>query len=88
MKAAEGGFFETVKLLNESFTDLKAFEEKGMTVLHHAAVKGNLEVIEYLMLRGAEINQKTRNGKTPMALAVESRKTEAAGLIERYGGIE
>ena len=42
------------------------------TALHVAVTVGNLEIVELLIAKGAEINLKTSKGLTPLQLALES----------------
>ncbi|RKY12425.1 MAG: hypothetical protein DRP65_01275 [Planctomycetota bacterium] len=42
---------------------------EGVTALHEAARKGNIEIARYLLQNGADINSKNYNGLTPLHIA-------------------
>ena len=42
---------------------------EGMTALHEAAQKGNIEIVRYLLQNGADINSKNHNGLSPLHIA-------------------
>lgn len=44
------------------------------TPLHHACHAGQLDVVEYLIDHGAEIDATTMNGGTPLTRAIESSR--------------
>ena len=44
----------------------------GLTPLHLAAMRGHLDVVQYLVERGADWNAKDLEGMTPVARAVAS----------------
>lgn len=61
-------------------------ESNGATPLHGAAVEGQLEVIEYLISRGADVNALNAYGDSPMENARSMNHPEAMHLLERHGG--
>ena len=56
----------------------------GRTALHIAAIAGNLKIVEYLCGRGADVNRRDGEGKTPDDWAEEAGEIEIADLIKRY----
>lgn len=56
--AARKGNLEELKAERKKGTDLNAYDENGMTPLHHAALAGQYEVVKWLV--------KSRNGKTDL----------------------
>jgi len=42
---------------------------EGVTALHEAARRGNIEIVRYLLQNGADINSKNYNGLTPLHIA-------------------
>ena len=44
------------------------------TALHHACHAGQLDVVQYLVEKGGEINATTLNGGTPLTRAIESSR--------------
>ena len=55
-----------------------------MTPLHYAALEGHLNAVQHLLDRGANINARTQNGKTPLGLAesalMKAKEAGASGL--------
>jgi len=50
----------------------------GWTLLHRAAEKGNARLVAALIEGGADANEKTDNGSTPLLVAVSRRQAEVA----------
>ncbi|CCX10138.1 Similar to Ankyrin repeat domain-containing protein 50; acc. no. Q9ULJ7 [Pyronema omphalodes CBS 100304] len=44
----------------------------GLTALFHAARKGHLKTVELLLERGAEVDSKDKNGRTPLSFAAKA----------------
>lgn len=59
----------------------------GMTPLHHAAKEGHAEVIELLISKGAEVNARDNENKTPLKLAVSLGFYKAVETLKKHGGI-
>jgi len=73
---APDGWIPSVKYLVEELgADVNARDEFGYTPLHHAAARGDNDLIEYLVLQGADVMAVARNGNTTadMANAPQSR---------------
>ena len=62
----------------------------GMTPLHFAAVNGHKEIVELLIAKGADVNEKIASGsnknKTPLDFAVIKKQNETANLLRTHGG--
>ncbi len=56
----------------------------GRTALHIAAIAGNVKIVEYLCVRGADVSRRDGEGKTPDDWAEEAGEMEIADLIKRY----
>ncbi len=75
--AAEGGDTATIRHLLRAGADVNETHGDGMTALHWAAERGDLELAEMLMVAGANVNAGTRlGGYTPLHIA--SRHGHAA----------
>jgi len=61
---------ETVKLLAEHGVDVNAPGQYGWTALHAAAYQGLTDVIEYLVSKGADVNQMDVFGQTPLSISL------------------
>ncbi|MGV8122785.1 MAG: ankyrin repeat domain-containing protein [Candidatus Xenobiia bacterium LiM19] len=70
--AVRGGRLEIVKNYLESDPSWEFYKSKyGWTLLHYAAHYQQADVAEFLLLKGADINARTDDNKTPLGLAVE-----------------
>ncbi len=67
---APDGWMPTVKLLVEELkADVNARDFKGYTPLHHAAARGDNELIKYLVSKGADVMAVARTGQTTVDMA-------------------
>jgi len=71
--AISGGDLKKVKEFFELDPSWKYYKsDYGWTLLHSAAKSLQVDVAEYLLSKGADINAKTDTNDTPLSLAVES----------------
>ena len=64
------GWVPAVKFLVEEFgADVNARDHNGYTPLHHAAARGDDELIKYLVSRGADVKAVARSGQTTVDMA-------------------
>lgn len=64
------GWMPTVKfLVEELHADVNASDFGGYTPLHHAAGRGDNEMIRYLVSKGADVKAVARNGQTTADMA-------------------
>jgi len=88
---APGGMLAAVKyLIEELGADVNAFDHEGNTALHHAAARGDVEMIQYLVSKGADVTAVTREGRTTADMAngpVQRIQPfpEAVALLEKLG---
>src|SRR5439155_18256849 len=61
---------ETAKFLVERGADVSAAGQYGWTALHAAAYQGMNDLIEYLVSKGAKIDQKDEFGQTPLSISL------------------
>jgi len=85
--AAAVGDLRTVRAFLDLGVPVNAQGRSG-TALHAAAVQAELEVMQYLISRGAEVNAVNAYGDSPMANArqAEARSAEAQALLVKHGG--
>lgn len=58
---------------------------EGMTPLHAAVEAGNIEIVQYLLDRGAKVNARDRLKRTPLMMLDEDATPELVQLLLRYG---
>src|SRR4026207_342000 len=59
------GMLAAVKyLVEELHVDVNAYDHEGNTALHHAAARGDVEMIEYLVSKGANVQAGAPDGRT------------------------
>ena len=79
-------------LVEELGADVNAADHEGNTALHNAAARGDLEMINYLMARGADATVINREGKSTADMAngpVQRIQPwpEALALLEKLGAV-
>ncbi|MDH4240830.1 MAG: ankyrin repeat domain-containing protein [Phycisphaerae bacterium] len=97
-RAAQNGDLPAVKSLIEQGTPVDhPCDFNRWTALHAAAHKGNVEIAEYLLKQGANVDVKDKDGYTPLHNTADSflkgfprKRTEAdrnriAALLLKYG---
>jgi ankyrin repeat protein len=88
---APTGMLAAVKyLVDELAADVNAFDHEGNTALHHAAARGDVEMIQYLVSKGADVKAVSREGRTTADMAngpVQRTQPfpEAVALLEKLG---
>ena len=75
MIAAGGGapepkVLEAVTLLVDHGVDVNAFNANGQTIIHNAAGRGMNSVIEYVAQKGAKLDRRDKQGRTPLDIAL------------------
>jgi ankyrin repeat protein len=67
---APGGMLAAVKYLVEELkADVNARDDDGNTAVHHAASRGDTEMIRYLVSKGADVKVVNREGQTTVDMA-------------------
>ena len=62
--------------------------EEGISPLGEAAANGYVDFAKLLIEKGANVNQKDDNGKTPLTYAIEFKKPETEKLLREHGGVQ
>ena len=90
LHAAYQGNNEIAELLLANGADVNAKNEVDTTPLHHAALYGHKETVELFITNGADVNaiivSGQYQGKTPLDLAIQLKRTETANLLRKHGG--
>jgi hypothetical protein len=90
---APNGWMPALKyIVEELHADVNARDQNGMTPLHHAAARGDNEMILYLVSKGADVKAVSRNGKTTVDMANSpvsriSPIPSTIALLEKLGAI-
>ena len=90
---APGGWLGSVRyLIEELGVDVDQRDYSGYTAMHHAAARGDTELINYLVEMGGDVMVVSRSGQTTvdMANGPVSRVSpypEAIALLESFGAI-
>jgi ankyrin repeat protein len=67
---APGGMLAAVKYLVEELgADVNATDAEGNTAVHNAAARGDNEMIQYLVSKGADVKKVNRSGQTTVDMA-------------------
>ncbi|KAF3656940.1 putative serine/threonine-protein phosphatase 6 regulatory ankyrin repeat subunit C-like isoform X2 [Capsicum annuum] len=75
---------EVVKILaaaDPSASGINSGDEEGWVPLHSAASSGNVEIVEILLNRGADVNQKNDGGRTALHYAASKGRAKIAELL-------
>nr|XP_020171450.1 putative ankyrin repeat protein RF_0381 [Aegilops tauschii subsp. strangulata] len=84
MVSARSGDVATVKYFLDRGGDLTKADDKGRTVLHHAAAKGCCMVTKFLLSEGVPVDINYGRG-TPLFLAAESGQDKTLEILLDHG---
>jgi ankyrin repeat protein len=95
-KGSEAEALEGLKVMLGTGMDLNAENTRGETALHGAASRGADTIVQFLIDKGARINGKTRQGHTPLDIAMGKAVTiqlpvphdSTVALLKKLGGLE
>jgi len=80
------GDFEGARKLVEQGADIEAKDPgTGASVLHYAVMRGNPDILKWLLSRGVDVNSRTKNGTTPLHTAVVYNRYEVAEMLLNRG---
>ena len=88
--APNGMLAAVTYLVEELHANVNARDHEGNTALHHAAARGDVEMIQYLVSKGADVMAVNREGKTTADMAngpVQRIQPwpDALALLEKLG---
>ena len=64
---------------------MNATDNFSWTPLHHACLSGQLDLVEMLVGRGADINAQAMNGGTPLMRAIQTSQPEVVKYLINKG---
>ncbi|XP_021365013.1 transient receptor potential cation channel subfamily A member 1-like isoform X2 [Mizuhopecten yessoensis] len=79
--AAKGNLSEVQRLYEVDRKRIFIQDCRGWAALHHAAANGHLNVVDFIVTSGAEINLQNKNGDTALHLAVEGEHADVIGYL-------
>ena len=84
--AIQGGRVEDVKnIINKDRTKVYDKDKWGYTFLYAAVLQGHLEIVEYLLQKGADVNTKNLEGFTPLHDSAYKGRVEMVRLLLAKG---
>ena len=81
-KASRADPLDAVRMFVDAGADVNASNDSGNTALHYAAQTGSARIVELLAAKGARLDAKNKQGRTPLDLA----KGPTAALLRRLTG--
>ena len=85
--AVESGDFKaTQKCLDAGAPIDGVLGKTSYRVLHKAAKGGSIELVKFLIERGAEVNARAEYGWTPLDIAIKKNRKEVIQLLRANGG--
>lgn len=88
MPLIEANSPEAINLLVDAGARVDKFNHKRNNPLLNAAVKKDKEIIEALLKKGAKTEIRNARGQTPLLLAVQDHKVEAAKVLIKHSFID
>jgi len=91
MRAVDLAKMPTVELILSKAADINLQNPQGITPLIFAARNGNLEMVKYLVSKGANMNIKDNKGGRAVTWAVkrnDSAGNDVADYLRSYGAKE
>jgi uncharacterized protein len=88
-----------VKLLLDLGFDIDSYNDLGQTVMHAVAMRGrggqeegpntveSLDLIRFLVSKGARLDTKDKSGRTPIDMAVYMKNVKAEALFKELAGL-
>jgi ankyrin repeat protein len=95
-RGSERDALEAVKIFVDAGLDVPRVNGRGESALHGAADRGADTIVQFLVDRGAELNVKTKQGFTPLDVALGKAsliqlpvpKPTTVALLRKVGGLE
>ena len=71
LAAADMGYSKRVQDVLERFQNSDCSNERGESAIWKACKRGHLEILELLLRAGADVNQASKDGSTPLLVAAQ-----------------
>lgn len=88
MAAFNGDLSHLKLLIEQGVININERDDKGCTPAHKAAGQGHIDVIQWLIENGANVNIRNNAGETPRDLALRFAQLGCSKLLERETIIE
>ncbi|XP_041358307.1 transient receptor potential cation channel subfamily A member 1-like isoform X2 [Gigantopelta aegis] len=85
--AGTGDLKEFARLYNEDPSRLYIQNSDGQVPVHLAAIKGRLNILEFIALHGGDFNIKNKQGNTALHLAVEEGQINVINFLIDHGAL-
>jgi len=83
---------DVMDLLLENGADVNSAltgkDASGWTALLFASINGDIELAEYLILKGANVNHTSNEGSTALSLARQEKYEELVSLLKEHGALD
>ena len=68
--------------------DVSPVEMKGNTALHYACGMGNLELVQWLVEHGADVNKRTNKGASPLNCVGGANGAQIRSFLIQHGAVK
>lgn len=85
LAALKAGDSRTAAVLLDGVRNINTPEPDGTTALHYAVLNNDLDLVQALLGRNADVNARTRYGITPIYLAARNGSAEVTAALLRAG---
>lgn len=79
---------ECLRILLNAKADINQKDGHGNTALHEIARTGDLAKARLLVEHDARINEKNKDGQTPLRMAVDNKQKKVADYLRQCGAVE
>lgn len=88
LNCAREGKLEAVKYFLDAGMNPNTANKDGVTALMYVIYYGNAELVDMMIRKGADVNSRTLQGKTPLVIASENKKDNIVQILKSAGAME